>query len=376
MRTDPGAAAWLSALSDGAIDAIDAGADGLRPAPGLPPKVRRWLDEAARLTALGAWPQAAAVAARTARQGRLRWRVPGRKWAQVERFAAAVLPAAPEVRQVVDWCGGKGHLGRTLAALTARPATVVELDGALGDEARMLARRAGATLTFAEADALTPAAGRLITDDALVVGLHACGGLTNALIDGAGARDPAEVAVSPCCYHRAHGDALGTTPLSRAARGARLALDHSVLRLATADEVVAPLRQRRGRRRENAWRLGYDLLLREASGDDVYTPLGPLPPALVGLPFGDFCQQLAARRGDRLPPRWDPGHAEAAGVERARTARALGLVRAIFRRPVELWLALDRAMALQERGYAVGVAEFCPRAVTPRNLMIRGARAV
>ena len=39
-----------------------------------------------------------------------------------------------------------------------------------------------------------------------------------------------------------------------------------------------------------------------------------------------------------------------------------------------LWLALDRAMFLQERGYAVALGTFCARAVSPRNLLLRARR--
>jgi hypothetical protein len=40
------------------------------------------------------------------------WEIPGRKQQQIEAFAAAARPAA---MPVLDWCGGKGHLGRLLA---------------------------------------------------------------------------------------------------------------------------------------------------------------------------------------------------------------------------------------------------------------------
>jgi hypothetical protein len=47
-------------------------------------------------------------------------------------------------------------------------------------------------------------------------------------------------------------------------------------------------------------------------------------------------------------------------------------VRFLFRRPLEIWLALDRALLLQEQGYAVQLGTFCAPHVTPRNLLIQG----
>ena len=50
------------------------------------------------------------------------------------------------------------------------------------------------------------------------------------------------------------------------------------------------------------------------------------------------------------------------------------LVRHLFRRPLELWLVLDRALFLQEQGYRVELREFCPRHLTPRNILIHAER--
>ena len=138
----------------------------------------------------------------------------------------------------------------------------------------------------------------------------------------------------------------------------------------TADEQVARARRRRSRRREMDLRLGLDLLLREATGEDSYRPLGPLPVRFLDLGFRKFCIETAAHLDLQLPSRWDPGKSEAAGRERARIARGLGLVRCLFRRPLELWLVLDRALFLQERGRDVRIGTFCAPEITPRNLAI------
>jgi len=57
-----------------------------------------------------------------------------------------------------------------------------------------------------------------------------------------------------------------------------------------------------------------------------------------------------------------------------REVSALDLVRFLFRRPLEIWLALDRALFLQEQGYQVELGTFCPRHATPRNILIVAAR--
>jgi len=48
----------------------------------------------------------------------------------------------------------------------------------------------------------------------------------------------------------------------------------------------------------------------------------------------------------------------------------LSIVRHAFRRPLEVWLALDLAVRLENDGYAVDLGRFCERPLTPRNLLI------
>jgi len=53
----------------------------------------------------------------------------------------------------------------------------------------------------------------------------------------------------------------------------------------------------------------------------------------------------------------------------------LSVVRHVFRRPLEIWLALDLAVYLENRGYTVDLGSFCARQLTPRNLLISARRA-
>ncbi|MNO08218.1 hypothetical protein D3C81_2307610 [compost metagenome] len=54
--------------------------------------------------------------------------------------------------------------------------------------------------------------------------------------------------------------------------------------------------------------------------------------------------------------------------------RNLERVRNLFRRPLELWLVLDRALFLEEQGYAVRLGLFCDYPLTPRNILILAER--
>ena len=65
---------------------------------------------------------------------------------------------------------------------------------------------------------------------------------------------------------------------------------------------------------------------------------------------------------------------EDAGWQRLAQVRNLELVRGLFRRPLELWLLLDRALFLEEQGYQVRLGTFCAHELTPRNLLLLAER--
>ena len=143
-----------------------------------------------------------------------------------------------------------------------------------------------------------------------------------------------------------------------------------LLLLACQDEWVASPRERGSRRRELAWRLGLDLLVRSEKSTQRYTTQGALPRRYFDLSFGDFCRRVSAEASLELPVSWDDAMAERAGRERALQARGLGIFRSLFRRPLEVWIALDRALFIEEAGRQARVGTFCPPSVTPRNLLI------
>ncbi len=347
---------WLMTLGHDDLDAIEAAGCLPASAPALLHTFEAEVQALVAVPALASSPVDRATAAH----------VPGRKRLQIEGLVDNVQASGP----IVDWCGGKGHLGRSLGHRHRQPVTVIEHVAAYADEARALAAKLEVALTFVAADVLDPRVDVHLGPGVLGIGLHACGALGVRLLQAGVARGAASVVLAPCCLHKDTWRALSVA-------GARCdpGIDHSALRLATSDEVVAPPRLRTARRRENAWRLGLDHLLREASGHDVYTPLGTLPSELLREPFEVFCRAVAELRGLDLPASWSPQAMEALAHRQALAARALGLVRGAFRRALELWVVFDRATYLEEHGLAVDVATFCARAVSPRNLLIRGCRA-
>ena len=294
---------------------------------------------------------------------------PGRKWSQILAFTGA-LPQ--HEGPWLEWCAGKGHLGRLVSLTRHQSVTSLEWQTALCEEGRRLAERDGAHQRFVQGDAFTAPAADLITPAHHALALHACGELHTTLIEQVARRGAHGVTLSPCCYHLIRGEHY--RPLSRAGRESALRLGKSDLRLPLQETVTAGARVRRLREQEVVWRLGFDSLQRAVRAVDAYLPVPNTQKSLFNGSFSDFCRWAAGLRGVTLPDRIDEAHWLSVGQARAALVLRMELVRHLFRRPLEMWLVLDRALRLEEEGYGVEIGEFCDRPLTPRNILIRAVR--
>ncbi|WP_404297071.1 methyltransferase [Halomonas sp.] len=296
-----------------------------------------------------------------------------RKWRQVQAFLPQVEVARDET--LVEWCAGKGHLSRALSCHHALEVNALEWQPSLCMAGQALAKRQGARVTLHEQDVMAEDAGRWLDEGTGVAALHACGDLHRRLLSLAVEAGSA-VTLAPCCYQRTADDTY--QPLSRL--GAELMTTHGLalarddLALAVQETVTAPRGVQRHRQRAGAWRLGFDRLQRQVRGVDAYLPVPSLAYGQMPETFEGFCHWAAQRKGIALPADVDWRGLEAAGWERQAQVSRLELARHLFRRPLEVWLALDRTAFLEEAGYSVALGTFCNRALTPRNLVLKARR--
>ncbi|RIX43559.1 MAG: methyltransferase [Rhodocyclales bacterium GT-UBC] len=322
--------------------------------------IARHLPDVACLAGLEALP--IKTAARLAIPGeRWAWEIPGRKRSQIEAFAGVAQTGdAP----ILDWCGGKGHLGRLLALVRDVPVRTLEIDPALCGAGQALAKRLSLCQDFSIADALQVE----VPAGCHAVALHACGDLHRRLIEQGAKNGVARFDVAPCCYYR------GVTGLYQPlVPDGQTLLSRDDTRLAVTETVTASPRLRRRRDREMAWKLGFDAY-RRASGEYGYKSFKPISAAWFGGQFPEFLQRVATREGLPVPGRsvreW-----EEVGWQRLHEVLRLSIVRQAFRRLIELWLVLDLSVYLEMQGYSVDLGIFCERSLTPRNLLISARRA-
>lgn len=296
-----------------------------------------------------------------------------RKWRQIAAFA----PQVASGQALVEWCAGKGHLARTLSRLQGASVSALEWQPGLCDAGQRLAKRQDVPVRLCPQDVLADEARHWLSPATQVAALHACGDLHVRLLELAAERG-ASLTLAPCCYQRTVTETY--RPLSRL--GEELVTTHGLtltresLAMAVQETVTAPRGVRRHRERANAWRLGFDQLQRRLRGQDTYLPVPSLAYGRLPDTFDGFCRWAAEQKGLRLPAGIDWGVHERAGWQRLAEVARLELVRHLFRRPLEVWLVLDRVQRLEEAGFRVTVGTFCPRELTPRNLLLQASRPV
>jgi len=364
----PAWAEWMLALDDNALDVAES---DLRLAPTVPVDLRALqtaVDDACVLPSLAAQFSLPLPAQKR--------RVRGRKWQQIRHFLTALHPdlQVKTPLSVLDWCAGKAHLSRALrdarqeAFDAATDILAVDVDDVLLDDAA----EAGAQTCCCDVLRGVPeavAAGRHM------LALHACGALSDVAIHTAIEEGADSLHVVGCCYYKHH---LTYVPRSDAADAYGVDFTSGDLHLPVTDETVASPADKAHRRRAMEYRAGLDALLRTHLDKEGYTSTPAMPKTVFQDGFARFVRHMNERCGFQLPATaFGEGALDAAlqdGCHHVARARRLGVVRGVFRRLVEVFIALDRALLLEEAGFNVDIGVFCSRDITPRNILLRAHR--
>lgn len=360
-----GWAPFLLGLDDAALARFESQGlrEGLCAAPSAPPSLVAFADELDQATTLPQLAHDAAGGART--RGASSRKVP-----QLDALLAACSGLGAAAARLVDVGSGRGALSRLASRRFGCPVVGLERSRErVATASAMASRERVSGVRFEPRDVL--AEGLALGAGDLAVGLHACGELGDQLVSAAVASG-ADVVLVPCCPQKLR--AAERAPLSRAASG--LTLPRSALGLAnlTAQshgvevpiEVTMQSREARFmvRRllRERGVALGVGEEMRGVNRRRARGDLAELA-TLVCLARG-----LPPPTSSELAQRVHEARAEHAMVRR------LSLPRSALGRLLEVFVALDRAVFLEENELAVALGTFVPRAVTPRNIALFASR--
>lgn len=303
--------------------------------------------------------------------------IKGRKWQQITAFAAQINPQGQSQLSrlpILEWCAGKGHLGRLVAKQQQVDVTSLEWQASLCKQGEAFAAQWQLPQRFICADAFAPLSSKhkVFYPQQHAIALHACGDLHVRLIKLATKANTQAISISPCCYHLIQG--AHYQPLSQQGRASKLKLSKHDLQLPLQQSVIASPKQQALRLQEVAWRLGFDTLQRQVRGINAYLPVPTIKQSQLSGSFTDFCMWAAQQKGLTLSNNIDFDAFLQRGITRQRLTKRIDLVAHLFRRALECWLLLDRVCFLQQQGYQVALSEFCANSVTPRNAFIQAIK--
>lgn len=297
--------------------------------------------------------------------------IAGRKWQQIELFGSAV---AQSELPVLEWCAGKGYLGRWLAYQQGCQVHSIEWQQSLCQDGERAAQQWQLPHTFTQRDVLKDDCRDLFRPRQQVLALHACGDLHRSALVLATQAGCQQLHLLPCCYHLQQQTLY--QPLSTVTANSRLQLNKAELKLAVQGHATGGQRIQRLSHLEMLWRRAYQLWRTALTDDDQYHPLPSVPKQWFSGDFLDFALWAATQHGVTLPSDNDGSTYLLKAEQALLQQRRLELVQHLFRRPLELWLVLDRAIFLQEQGYQVQLRQLCDTQITPRNLLISAWRQV
>lgn len=291
--------------------------------------------------------------------------IKGRKWQQINAF----VKKTPMADSYLEWCSGKGHLGKLLAYQGNALVYSIEWQAALCQEGQEQADKLSLKQVFTQTDVLKGEGDTFLQKASCAVALHACGDLHRVLIEAAIQAKTPRLGLSPCCYHLTSQPVY--LPMSQFAHNSALRLRKADLKLAVKEVATAGLREQRLKQLELSYRLGFDAWQRCARQKEEYLPIPSIQKSLLTKGFHAFCQWAAEQKGLHDFMSLMPfDEFESIGENRAQLVQKIEQVSQVFRPALEYWLILDRAMRLEEQGYKVEIGAFCEKSLTPRNWMI------
>ncbi|MEZ8915772.1 methyltransferase [Vibrio lentus] len=298
--------------------------------------------------------------------------IPGRKLQQIVAMGQASLEHH-QGQEWLEWCSGKGFLGRILAQQSNQKVTSFEWQQSLCESGQKIADAQHLDMSFVQGDAFSKDADRVFNSNQHAVALHACGDLHVELVKKSVLHGLPAVTISPCCYHLIRDE--NYQAMSSVAKNSALTLSKSDLRIPLQETVTGGERVKRHRQLEMSYRLGFSQLLKGELSVDEYVPVPSIKKSELSEGFESFCYWASEVKKLPLDSDIDFEPYLVQGEALFWEMEKLSLVQQVFRRPLEIWLALDRAIYLQEQGYEASIEEFCERSVTPRNLLIHGVKS-
>jgi hypothetical protein len=215
---------------------------------------------------------------------------------------------------------------------------------------------------------------QLLHEKAMIVGLHACGPLSVDLIRSGIDAKTGQILSFGCCYEKLgrRGENQNISSFAKSQENP-LSLNFYALTLATRAHRKMDEKDYNLKLKVKLFRYAFHFLLHDEYAQKEMVTLGNSKPQLYEESFGVYALDQLQRLG--IAPRHsleelNAYYSDGSRLELIWKMLAAGLIRNALGRLLELYILLDRALFLEEHGYAVEVFQFFDEGLSPRNLGI------
>ncbi|MBC7660733.1 MAG: methyltransferase [Chitinophagaceae bacterium] len=300
-----------------------------------------------------------------------------KKQHEIQRLLPLLAREAGGIKHAVDIGGGMGHLARLCVKTFGWTFHSIDKDAVLQEKGRWWLKRSRGLdrekLRFVNAtfsDQAAPDIDRLFAEPStLSLGLHTCGPL--ALSQFQKSLESRTLVNFGCCYDKM--DRTRDLNQSRTAKELNLPWSQAALFLATRSRKGMTDEEFTLLKRVNAYRFSFDLYIRQQWPELGFVIAGDAPKALYLGSFATYALDRITHLKLDHEPTGDvlESFYRSPSIQKEATAIfAAHLIRNLFARPLEIAILLDRALWLEEHGFAVELLQVFDRQLSPRNIAL------
>lgn len=217
----------------------------------------------------------------------------------------------------------------------------------------------------------------LIDPNALIIGLHACGSLSQRVLETSKLRHPKCILNFGCCY--LHMNPENDLNLSSFAKNHPHHIKYHGLTLAARQRSGFSFAEFQLKKRVKDFRYALHLFLYHEAGIKEFVSVGDSKPRDYQQDFAFYAQKKLKKLNSKLNFHDEilnnfyksPSH-----QKNIKQMFLADIIRAQFGRVLEHLILLDRAIYLEEQGYDVTLSTFFDETISPRNRGIFGKRKV
>jgi hypothetical protein len=208
-----------------------------------------------------------------------------------------------------------------------------------------------------------------VAQKSLLIGLHACGSLSNYLIDFYLMNKNNSFINFGCCYHKHQDEDIFN--LSNLAKKEELVLSkHSQTLAAKCNSTITPKLYEQ-RVMVKKFRYAFHFLLEKHFNKSEFIALGNYSKTLYRDGFVKYAQFFLEQLNLELNPQQiEDFYMNESLHKKINFLLKAGILRGLFGRLIEIYIVLDRALYLEQAGCQVRVVEAFEKTLSPRNIAI------